>query len=379
MYKVEILPSDIKEQAVIERRRRAEEERKNRIFAPKTRQLGIDVDAIAQQVQEKKRVGDMERQRVAAFDRAAKETAQILEALEGEIQNQRRINQRSLVQFHATNQRPEMRREYDLNDPQSLRKDRPARIADNDPRLGASSLQKFEGEDLTAQLRFKEQKQQMKTWVAQQAWERREKERIEREERQQYESFQADVVKRTEALQKAAEDIRAQRAKWDRLENERLANEKRLREMTDKTRDLELNTKEIEGWMNGEFLTERPEVFKIGGGHQLRVDVFKGITETQKRAILATQERQRQENQMRREMERRHEEVWASQQAANLRAAQLLEEERERQHKDVAKRVRNDNEVKAVEDHARQTHLNKVVYTNPPQEGYFSQFNTTSR
>ena len=41
MYKVEILPSDIKEQQIIERRRRAEEERKARIFAPKTRQLGV--------------------------------------------------------------------------------------------------------------------------------------------------------------------------------------------------------------------------------------------------------------------------------------------------------------------------------------------------
>ncbi|TPX52497.1 hypothetical protein SeMB42_g01374, partial [Synchytrium endobioticum] len=107
MYKVEILPVDIKEQQVIERRRRAEEERKARIFAPKTRQLGIDVDAIAAQVEDKKKTEDIERQRIASFDRAAKETTHILEALDSEIQEQRRLTHKALVEYRATSQAPE--------------------------------------------------------------------------------------------------------------------------------------------------------------------------------------------------------------------------------------------------------------------------------
>ena len=46
------------------------------------------------------------------------------------------------------------------------------------------------------------------------------------------------------------------------------AQEKRLREMTEKARDLQLNTREIEGWMNGDFLSERPDVFNVSDGHQ---------------------------------------------------------------------------------------------------------------
>lgn len=47
--------------------------------------------------------------------------------------------------------------EFDLNDPRSLMKDRPARVGDNDPRCGVSSLQLFEGEDLGKQQRVKQQ------------------------------------------------------------------------------------------------------------------------------------------------------------------------------------------------------------------------------
>lgn len=38
--------------------------------------------------------------------------------------------------------------EFDLNDPLALKKDKPARIGDNDSRCGVSSLQMFDGEDL---------------------------------------------------------------------------------------------------------------------------------------------------------------------------------------------------------------------------------------
>ena len=47
--------------------------------------------------------------------------------------------------------------EFDLNDPLSLKKDKPARIGDSDPRCGVSSLQMFGGEDLGMQQRVKMQ------------------------------------------------------------------------------------------------------------------------------------------------------------------------------------------------------------------------------
>ena len=52
---------------------------------------------------------------------------------------------RAMNEFRMLHQQPESRREFDLYDPDYLKKDKPARVSDDDPRCGISSLQKFDG------------------------------------------------------------------------------------------------------------------------------------------------------------------------------------------------------------------------------------------
>lgn len=52
---------------------------------------------------------------------------------------------RALNEFRSLHQQPDSRREFDLYDPDYLKKDKPARVSDDDPRCGISSIQKFEG------------------------------------------------------------------------------------------------------------------------------------------------------------------------------------------------------------------------------------------
>lgn len=79
----------------------------------------------------------------------------------------RNIN-KAVSDFQKNFQKPETRREFDLSDPQALKKDRPARLSDNDPRCTVSGLQKFMGEDLNYSLRMKFQKEQLREWSLQQ-------------------------------------------------------------------------------------------------------------------------------------------------------------------------------------------------------------------
>ena len=58
----------------------------------------------------------------------------------------------ALNEFRALHQQPNARREWDLYDPDYLKKDKPARVHDDDPRCGISSLQKFDGEDLNGKV-----------------------------------------------------------------------------------------------------------------------------------------------------------------------------------------------------------------------------------
>ena len=49
----------------------------------------------------------------------------------------------------STLQLQHTRKEWDLNRPDHKQIDSAARVGDNDPRIGAASMQKFEGEDLS--------------------------------------------------------------------------------------------------------------------------------------------------------------------------------------------------------------------------------------
>ena len=59
-------------------------------------------------------------------------------------QDVRALNQ-AMNDFRALHQQPDSRREFDLYDPDYLKKDKPARVSDDDPRCGISSIQKFDG------------------------------------------------------------------------------------------------------------------------------------------------------------------------------------------------------------------------------------------
>ena len=94
----------------------------------------------------------------------------------------RRDHLASLNTFRATQQTPQQRREYDLNDPRALRKGQPARRGDDDPQCGVSGMQRFEGEDLGVEERLKAQMEQRRAWAEQQVLERNRKKEEEEDE-----------------------------------------------------------------------------------------------------------------------------------------------------------------------------------------------------
>ena len=70
-----------------------------------------------------------------------------------------------LNEFRKTYQTPDSSKEWDLNDPKAKNKDAPARISDDDPRCGVSSMQKFLGEDLSGKERKKIQQEQTRLFI----------------------------------------------------------------------------------------------------------------------------------------------------------------------------------------------------------------------
>lgn len=157
-------------------------------------------------------------------DQSAKLTNEILEIMDSKVRLQTAQELQSLQTYRLTQQLPHTRREYDLNDPEALKKSLPARTEDNDPRIGVSSLQRFEGEDLAKDKRSGLQKEQVRVWTDTQVFEREMRKVREREEEKGYEAFQRGVAEKMEALQAAVDSARRERAKLDNEYNAALVN-----------------------------------------------------------------------------------------------------------------------------------------------------------
>merc|ERR1719454_751145 len=95
-----------------------------------------------------------------------------LKLIEIEKQRQRREQEVGCKEYSLQQLDFQSRREYDLNDPLAKRKGVPARVGDDDPRCGASSMQKFSGEDLMKAERVRQQSAAMVSFIEQQKFEK---------------------------------------------------------------------------------------------------------------------------------------------------------------------------------------------------------------
>jgi len=378
MYKVEIL-SDKLENDAIQRRQRLDLERKERIFNPKLRIMGIDMDALQSQIEIKQQIASVEKERNDIMDKQSLRSSEILTALEEKVEVARRKQLVDINEYRKTNQQTRNRRDYDLYDPNLLKKQSPPRTSDNASTVGPSSLQKFEGEDLGFKDRQKLQRKQLQVWSDEHLQQQRlEKQRVlERED--QYNRYQQSVITKMAALESAVEKSKKDQAREDAEYNLQLHQQKKRREEEQRKAADALAINEINSHVNGKFLTESPDQFNISDGHQIRVDVFKGFTAKQKNEIRAGQQKQMEEHLIAQAEEFRKVQQWDANARANQRALELMERDKARKIKHAAIQVRLQNQSLAVEEKKRKEFFNKIVYNNRPQQAYFDQFNTTSR
>ncbi len=132
----------------------------------------------------------------------------IAELLQSRQEHDMRQLDTAVNEFRFLHQHPSSRREWDLYDPEGLKKDKPARVSDDDPRCGISSMQKFEGEDLNSKARNKYQSEQMRGWAAQQMREKKQAEENQKKADQLYNLKMKELDQRAQELQSAEEACR---------------------------------------------------------------------------------------------------------------------------------------------------------------------------
>lgn len=379
MYKLD-LPVDYKEAAAIERRRNQEEQRKSRIFNAKTRLIGIDKQAIEQQLKDRQQLEEYERRREEAFAKDAVRNDMIAQLLEARQQHDIRELNKALNEFRALHQQPDSRREFDLYDPDALKKDKPARVSDDDPRCGVSSLQKFDGEDLNSKARRKFQAEQLREWTEQQQRERQQAELNQKKADRLYELKMKELDQRAMELQKAEEECRRAINEATKDYNLALAREMEAKRNLQKQQEEDDNKTEMANNIYGDLLTENPAVAQSAfGPHRVVPDRWKGMSPEQLADIRRTQELQMKERQRIKDEERRLNEEHDRMRSAHARAGMLLEREKQRRERELQKQIAEENKRLSNEQNAHKEYLEKEVYTNRPTAAYFMQWNTTTR
>jgi hypothetical protein len=379
MYKLDI-PIDQKEAAAINQRRRNEENRMSRIFNARTRLIGVDKEALDAQVTERNNMNSADTARDDAYAREMIKNDKLGVLYQERQDRDARELQKSLNDFRFQNQQQDTRREWDLNNPDYLRIDKPARTSDVDVALGVSSAQIFDGEDLSGNIRQSAQQRQRADWAAAQREEKRRADQQRDYSDHLYQLKQIELDQKGLDLMRQESECRRAVTSATKDFNIQQAEERKQRESNEQAATLQDNLTEIKNHVFGDMLTENPDVARSAfGSHRVITDRWKGMNQQQIDQIRETQAEQVMEKAKRTDEENRITNQWDTNRIKMAKAGTLMERAEKRERREIQKRLVEENKRLAKEQAERLNNLDHKVYTNRPKDTYFSQFNTTSR
>ncbi|KAF5275542.1 hypothetical protein FQR65_LT04145 [Abscondita terminalis] len=341
---------------------------------------GTDVKALELQIEEKKKL-DAERKRMDdIFSRQLVKYDQIAMALDQKECEERKKLEREINEFRANYQRFQDRREYDLNDPESLRKTLPARLHDDDPRLGLSSVQKFEGEDAASSERKKMQREQVQSWLQQQMEER---ESADKDRKTADEAYQAAVIARDARaieLDRMEKDCRKRLDRACCMFNKALADERMCAQKEKERRENEDKLAQVYNTLTSDMMTENPDVSLSSMGLNRRIGyLYKGMSKEELEEFRKEQKVQLEEIQKRKAEETRFQKEWDDYSNGIQKTIALMDKELAKKEKEKRIQLAEENKRMAVEHKNHQEYMNKIVYRNKPTAAFYEQFNTSTR
>ncbi|XP_072483455.1 RIB43A-like with coiled-coils protein 1 [Notamacropus eugenii] len=372
MYKVDIQPEQ-KQSVAIEARRNQEKQRQSRIFNVRNRVIGVNVEALNSQVQERKLREDVERARDTALDAKWGQCGAVAQLLEKEECLCARQVAQQVQAFREWEQQPQACQDSDL-----WKKKFP-QAGGPDYHLGPSSMQFFDGEDLGQATRQRLQREQIRCELSCQQEERRQARRDERyseilDDQKRIEmDLRATHLQGLEAVCRKAMDVAV--ANYNRAQAIEVGEQRRLA----RQREQDDNLTEIYNHLTSDMLTEKPISSNPLVSHRAMLERWKGMAPEQIAAIQKEQVAQRLEAQQQRQAEQRLEAAWALQEQLVAQATCQLEHEQQAHVRKLRRDLDACNKQLAQEQRARKDFLDKVVYTNEPTACFHLQFNTSSR
>jgi len=307
---------------------REEKARRERFLDARTRTIGIDKAALDAQVAEKRRKAREEKEEEKAWAEFGGALVDLAAGHERALAERKAAEDAELKATWRVQRDPSMRAEFDLNDPDALKKDRPARDGDDDPTCGPSGMQVFDGEDLGKADRERASAAAVDAVLQEQLRLKKEQEEADADEDRRYAEFHDKL-----AAMLAEQEAGATQTKLvDKLrlqqENMAAAREKRLAAREAKRREDEEALAEIARMRADPMLSEsRVLGVSAEGLHRVRRDHYKGMSQEDLAEIRRIQAQQIEDNRRRREAEKAEDDAYYAGIAAAVDFSMTMESE----------------------------------------------------
>lgn len=357
----------------VTRRREMEMERRQRIFDAKRRTIGLDTKTLDAQVadnntrrqQELQRKNDGARE-MAMLDRHLK----LQETAKKQMQHDLEKESRAYGMKHLSKQQADT---WDLNDPHKLRKDRPMRVGDNDPRCGPASMLKFGGEDLMRDERVRQQRAQQVMFVEQQKFE---KAMLAPDEDTNIRKEMAEMIALRNEMEAEENNLRYGLRKQQQDTNLQAAAQRAEEKLQAADEDAHRDAAEIHHHSQDPFLNETTDQLNPNG--KIRRAEYKGSTREERlhgRDVLVDQIMERQAN---RTDDKAEDRMMARNQEA-LRKQLLLQERQKQRDRRAAAEDNARANLQLRDAKVENTKVLNELYTNRFSDEFFGQFGTQTR
>lgn len=297
-----------------------------------------------------------------------------------ELEKRKRAVESDINYYRCRFQRKDQRREYDLNDPDFIRKSQPVRIADHDINLGISSAQIFNGEDLGERARKQKQREQQRAWLDQQILERKQAEESRLQAEKALQESLESRDKRLEDMAKSERKIRNQIVDSIRKYNCQLAKQKQEEKLRKQREKHEDDLAEIYNMLTSDILTENPDVAQSKTNPNKKIAfMYRGMSPEELEAFRKDQQQQMLDRKKQKTEEELMDKQW-EQYALNMdRELRLKDLEMERKKQREFEKVLEINDRLSKEQRMQNELNNKILNRNQVSKEFFEQFNKSSR
>lgn len=329
------------------KKRRDEMARRTRLLDPRQRVGGVPHEVIRTQMAVKQNALDAEKAEDAFYAQSAALQDQILQAVESMKATRARERQMDVVDYSLANLRKEQRREYELSDPDALKRyvlpdpDDPANP------LGPSSMLKFSSESQQTAEKKKQGREELKAWLAAQVQEKEDRLAYEKDldrihdERAMLSAHVRAVCEDTEMQEQ--QDAKCEEA----AENVRLAQVALEQRKAKKDADDVWKQRHIDTVMNSERMNESCDS-KTGVTGRLLKAEYKRLSLEQEQDVYNSNARQLVSKFGIKQAQKEEDAAEASRINCSVAVLTALEEERVRQQQERRMRIIEENKKLAA-------------------------------